>query len=232
MKYWSAALEEHKNHESFRVHDWPFSLEKGFTCECSGQEVEWRISISDIRSFLPEAEETYLSILQRLRLANKFSKKKKQEKQRADTKAKALLHRYLTKKQRWELRATKSITVMGQDKNVYRITEGSCNNVIMLDKGGSEKFRLCVICEKEVPIYDLMLAQKLTIENDLTSFLSVANVMDLKTKSCFSGSVLLEKLEMEELEINKISTMRENIPDEVLEEPEAWVTERLLNARF
>ena len=98
MSVWAQHLGEHKRHPTFRVQQWPYTREYGFTCECSGTEQEWRINIGTMREMLPEARVA----LQRLfrhhtQIGNKQAKRARFK---ADKKARALLHRFLTPEQR------------------------------------------------------------------------------------------------------------------------------------
>jgi hypothetical protein len=181
---------------------------------------------------------------ERLRLVG--NKKKRRDQRKADAKAKALLHRHLTKEQRWELRATKSVTTIGQDGRTYQITEGSCNNVFLL-VDGVPKHRLCAVARLErfeqLPVYDLMLAQKLFIENDIATYLSVANAENLATGHHFSGSFLLDSGRdggttsgpdpdgpYTWRRPREVIRAADVVPDEALDDPGAWAAARLREA--
>ena len=123
MSVWAAELDHHRGHRTFRPQQWAFTREYGFTCECSGSEREWRINIGALREMLPEARDALQRIFRHHHSVG--AKKAKRAQRRADHKAKALLHQHLSKEQRWELRATKAITITGQDGRSYRITEGT-----------------------------------------------------------------------------------------------------------
>jgi len=184
MRVWNAALQEHRNHPSFRVRDWPFTREQGFTCECSGNEVEWRVTITTLRD---SAEE--LRVLWR-QLTHTKEKKRLREKERSEKRAKALLHRFLSKEQRWALRAGGSFPVVGQDGRTYTIAKGNANNIRVEYDGAP--LTLCVHFEDwGIPVYDLMLAQKVLLENDLPRLLRTANARNEVTKESFKGERLL-----------------------------------------
>jgi hypothetical protein len=94
---------------------------------------------------------------------------------RSERRAKALLFRYLAREQKWELRAYRRFTVVGQDGLTYRIYAWSGMNVRLVE-GDKEVCSLCVVAKLEnpVPTLDLMLAQKVLLENDISQFLKIA----------------------------------------------------------
>jgi len=183
---------------------------------------------------LPESRDAYTHLYDR----NLAAERRVNERKRryANRKAKALLHRHLTKEQRWELRATKSIMVTGQDGRDYLITEGTCNNVFLM-KDGEKRFRLCAVANlggnQALPVHDLMLAQKLTIESNIRRYLSMANAMNVKTGHAFPGRLLLEDIWPDEIHRNmkvENSDIRDRVPDDVLDEPEEWLIECISRA--
>jgi len=227
MEVWANDREEHRRHPSFRTQQWAFTREWGFTCECSGFEQEWRIGIAGLREALPEVRE----MLQRLFRAGSMrgNKKAKRALRKSNGRAKALLHKYLTREQRWELRATKAFTVVGQDGRSYHVTEGSAGNVFLLENG-EHTYRFCVVPNYKLttlPTYDLMLAQKVLLENNLRLFLSTAVTTNLQTNARLeTGLVLLDggpelprrvAADYEPIEID----------EQDVDEPEAWVRARL-----
>jgi len=167
---------QHQHHASFQHQSWAFSLEVGFTCACSGEEQEWRVSLHELRQLNSDDQLWYERVRQHS--LNYGCKKKRREARLAVVRAKALLHRHLTKQQRWELRAKKAFTVQGSDGNTYLITEGTANNVKRV-KNGRPDFSLCVVSDYNLPVYDLMLAQKLLLETNAPHFVSLANIFDL-----------------------------------------------------
>jgi len=229
MEHWAGLLEEHRRHRTFQVQQWPVTREWGFTCECSGTEQEWRIGISGLRTMLPEARESVQRLF-RLRTQN-GDKKRKRAYRKANGRARALLHKHLTKKQRWELRATKAFTVIGQDGRIYQVTEGSASNVFMLEDG-EPIYRFCVVPKvTSLPMYDLMLAQKVLLENNIQLFLNTAVVTNLRTMVRLeSGRVLLDGgPEVRALPASALEH-RFEITNQDIEEPEAWVLARLTEA--
>jgi hypothetical protein len=203
MEAFSVMLLEHERHPSFRPQGWAFTREVGFTCECSGQEREWRIGLSKISDLLPEARERLVTMHgmrdpRNYRGFNRFNPRTYRPTKRAERRARALLHRHLTREQRWELRGSKAFTVIGQDGREYLVTEGTCNNVYLLE-GGEKRFRLCVVDSgMKVPVHDLMLAQKLMIEGDISSYLGLAHATNVRTGYHFDGRILLKDLPSDE----------------------------------
>lgn len=179
MEAWYDALQEHRRHPTFQVHSWAYTLEYGFTCGCSGVEQEWRIRVHDLHGMLPEAREAFQTALRRKGFGG--NKKARQALRRADRKARALLHQFLTREQRWHLRAAKSFRVQGADGRTYLVTEGTANNVKVLENG-EPRYSLCVVPVYKItslPVYDLMLAQKVLLESNVDLFLRTAIVQDM-----------------------------------------------------
>lgn len=88
-------------------------------------------------------------------------------------KAKALLERALTPEQRADLFARGYFRVKGRKFN-YRIREAHSANVDALDASERVVSRYCAHPVGRVPVYDVMLAQKLWIETDENMFLHEA----------------------------------------------------------
>lgn len=170
------AYGEHLHHASFHHQDWVFSLEIGFTCACSGEEQEWRISLTELRR-LEHPDQLWHTRVRR-HFQSYGCKKARRESHVAHVRARALLHRHLTKQQRWDLRAQRAFTVRGNDGHTYLITKGTANNVKRI-RNGTPEFSLCVVSDYCLPVYDLMLAQKLLLEADAQHFISIANIFDL-----------------------------------------------------
>jgi hypothetical protein len=193
MSYWVRALEEHRRHESFRTQGWAFSRELGFSCGCSGCDQEWRLNLTQLRDLIPEARERYQRLYQAGLHAG--AKKQRREVRRASMRARALLHSQLTKEQRWELRASKAFTIVGRDGKTYRITEGSASNVLLLEEGSAIR-RFCVVAKDlRLPVYDLMLAQKLLLETAPEDFHKLAVVQDLPLPALPSPEVADEDID-------------------------------------
>ena len=93
--------------------------------------------------------------------------------QAAIDKARVLLERALTPEQRRDLYARGYFYVNGK-RFTYRIREGHSANVDALDSSGCVMIRFCAHPLGRVPVYDVMLAQKLWIETDENMFLKKA----------------------------------------------------------
>jgi hypothetical protein len=91
----------------------------------------------------------------------------------AVAKARVLLDRALTPEQRRDLFARGYFYVQGK-RFTYRIREGHAGNVDALDPEGCVISRFCALPLGRVPVYDVMLAQKLWIETDENMFLRKA----------------------------------------------------------
>jgi len=227
LSFFYNALQEHRGHATFRTQDWVYSRELGFTCACSGTEQEWRISLSSLREMVPEARATFNRM--RSHFCGAGRKKLKRKQRRAQRKARALLHSCLTKEQRWDLRASKSFEVIGQDGYAYQVIEGSCNNVRRIEPSGSIRWSLCLVTtEFGLPIYDLMLMQKLLLETDVELFLKTAHAQDRRTGNVYnSGEFLLKGEGPPEQGDTGERPVHLDVSDEVLDNPEPWVREQL-----
>jgi hypothetical protein len=93
--------------------------------------------------------------------------------QAAEARARVLLERALTPEQRRDLLARRYFYVKGKNFT-YRIREGQSGNVDALDSRGCVFSRFCARPLGRVPVYDVMLAQKLWIETDENMFLKTA----------------------------------------------------------
>lgn len=227
LSVFDAALQEHRGHPTFRHQDWAFSREVGFTCFCDGTEREWRIGLRSLKEMVPDARDVFLQM--RERHLNIGRGKDRRKAWRAQRKAKALLHQFLTRPQRWDLRASKSFEIVGQDSFTYRITEGSCNNVHRIEPDGTHLWSLCLVTTgPRIPTYDLMLTQKLLLETDIQRFLKTAHVQNQQTKDVFpSGDFLFQGTEPPECKRRTWTPLLTDLPDEVLDDPAEWVLERV-----
>ncbi len=162
-------LAEHKGHPTFRTHGWVFERDIGFVC-CGH---EFRTSVSSLNEALPEARTAFMRLYNR-QVRNAWVERERAMR-KAEKRAKALLFRFLTREQKWSLRADNSFEVTGQDGRTYRIVCG--------EHGGSVvwqgKKRYCFHAKGvELPRFDLMLAQKLFVETRTEDFLAEAHVTD------------------------------------------------------
>lgn len=195
MDSWAEKLVEHWGHEEFENYDWAPSRQMGFGCRCGELHDEWWTSLSEIRRWgwqvaamearrrrgaqarqPPDWEENYAERVALNQIHTRGIPK------RARIKARALLHYNLTKEQRWDLRASKSFTIVAKDGRTYRIREHQ--TVQLLDEQGQATHALCVVPKENhglgIPAHDIMLAQKLMLESDPTAFWALANVTDLR----------------------------------------------------
>lgn len=219
LDYWNNRLEEHRHHPTFRVHTWPFTREYGFSCSCSGTEQEWRIDIGCLKEMIPGARESLMRLYRHHLSAG--SKLQRREQRLAEVKAKALLHRYLTKEQRLELRKTNAFTAKAKDGKNYLITRVLDPNVFIEHEG--TKYALCVIPKEWLPTYDTLLAQKIMLETDPEAFLRLAVVTNTKTKEHYkSGAFLLGEVEPKP---HKLLPLVE-LTHEQIENPREWVETR------
>lgn len=91
--------------------------------------------------------------------------------QASELRARRLLSRMLNPDQRRELQQHGCFTVKVRDRGIFCILPRSTFNVLSLETGAA----YCCNIEAFVPISDLMLAQKLLLENDADHFFAVAN---------------------------------------------------------
>lgn len=208
MSHWANSLERHRRHAEFRTEGWAYSREVGFTCGCGGHDEEWRISLTTLRDMVPVVRDQYLRI--RHQHMSHGVKKVRRAERKADMKAKALLHSQLTKEQRWQLRAEKAFTIVGRDGRTYLITEGATSNVRLIENG-EEVRSFCVVAKDlRLPVYDLMLAQKLLLETAPEDFHKLAVVRDLRVPPPPPAE-----------------DWGQDIDDEDLDDPAEWVRHRI-----
>jgi hypothetical protein len=91
--------------------------------------------------------------------------------QASELRARRLLSRMLDANQKRELQQHGCFTVEVNGRGIFCILPRSTFNVLSLETGAA----YCCNIEAFVPISDLMLAQKLLLENDPEHFFSVAN---------------------------------------------------------
>lgn len=165
---WDLAMLTHYGHEGFRRESWAVTRELGFSCNCEacgGEETTWRFPITDVRM----ADAWIRRFFTRPHRIPKDVKN-------AQRRAKKLLLHHLTPKQKKTFRESQSFDIVGKDDKHYRITEGTSANVRLLENG-VETHTLCVVFKDySIPIYDLMLAQKLLLESNPKAFWKIAVV--------------------------------------------------------
>ncbi len=168
---WKELLRDHRNHPSFRTVQDVMKREIGFACSCTGETQEYRITLTRLVDILPDVRTSIARTFSNLQSKGNKARKRKQLKVRM--RAKALLYRYLTKEQKWSLRASKSFSFTGKDGHTYEIREFSCNNVTRYEND-KPLYQFCVVSNTTIPVYDLMLGQKLMLETDPRAFLDIA----------------------------------------------------------
>lgn len=93
----------------------------------------------------------------------------------AHKKALALLCRWLSPEQRAEMEAHGHFHVQGGDGHLYLVQNGFGHNVFRIEDG-QRTVRYCLVSkDARIPVYDLMLIQKLLLELDPETFLKTAN---------------------------------------------------------
>lgn len=93
----------------------------------------------------------------------------------AQNKALALLKSLLTDAERIELEQHSRITVTAQSGEVYRLAMGRSGNILRIKHNGPVE-KLCVHPIMDVPYADVLIAQKLLLENDEKEFRRLANI--------------------------------------------------------
>jgi hypothetical protein len=106
------------------------------------------------------------------------------------------------------MRGERAFTLQGRDGRTYRITEGSTANVQLIENGLATHSFCVVDKDRRLPVYDLMLAQKLLLESNPEGFHKIAVVRDLR-------------------EHPPICRDEPEITDGDLEDPTEWVRERI-----
>lgn len=95
----------------------------------------------------------------------------------ASLRARALLREALARWQQNDFNATRSFRVVGASGRTYRIDPMRHRNVKVLGKAGIEWVLCASPADEELPVEDVMLAQKLLLETDELEFLRRSNVM-------------------------------------------------------
>ncbi len=186
MRDWNEALEAHRHCRSFHTEGWAAERAVGFTCSCGGHEQTWSLPLTDFAHQLDEYREMFLGMRRiELGLNNRGESTAKRITKQADQRAKALLHRHLTKEQRADLRASRGFNLVGQNGKTYRVEEGSCRNVFLMIAGEKRVLYCVVPAAERIPVYDLMLAQKVMLESDIKHFFKIAaqEIVPRKTKA-------------------------------------------------
>lgn len=166
-------LRQHREHPGFEAIQNAMERKIGFACTCNGPREEFWVELPTLLNSV----NTYQNYLQVQLKGNKLRKRKKRK---SNKKAEALLYRYLSKEQKWSIRAGEFFEVTGQDGHRYRLTPRTAGNVFRLDPEGKPTHQFCVVTgTTNLPINDLLLAQKVVLENDIESFMKVAVVTNI-----------------------------------------------------
>jgi hypothetical protein len=101
----------------------------------------------------------------------------RKERKRARKRARKLLWANLAPDQRRELRRKGRFHVTGSKGNVYRIASSVPFNVRLAGEAKRSRIFFCLEAEDpDLPMEDIMLAQKLLLETDEGEFLRLANM--------------------------------------------------------
>lgn len=182
---WLDQLQAHRSHPGFRTTQNPHQRTLGFTCTCTEELQSFDIDIVALKRMHHAGRQRAQRIFEAD--ARKGNKARRKKAHKALKRAEALLHRYLTKDQRWSLRAQKSFFVTAKDGHLYEILAAGNNNVVRYDENGKALYRFCIVAKKSIPAYDLMLAQKLLLETNPRSFLDTAVVHNVQTGETWSN---------------------------------------------
>jgi hypothetical protein len=225
MSYWDAKLQEHRGHSHFKIQTWPHTLEYGFTCECSGQTEEWRISVRCIKEMLPDARTSVLQFYKiRLQERPKGHKAFKRNAHQAGVKAKALLHKFLTREQRLMLKHLGEFRVLGKDGREYIL---SATGGVKLEHEG-HLYSFCYHPDIPVPACDTLLSQKIVLETEPEVLIRSANVWDQTTQERFQGGAFILGEAPRPTKAKVVTQMAVlDLDQDVLENPREWVENRL-----
>lgn len=171
----------HKDHDTFVPDDEPIRRVLGFTCfGCHdlplGTPLGYQIDLVTYGALRLQQPQFFRDVeFWRHRVVESYRKKERE----AEQTALRLLLRHLTRQQRRELKHLKAFFVSGADGRRYRIDLASHTNVA-IEEDGRDLVRYCAIFSFfGVPVYDLMLAQKLLLETSPEEFHKVANVIPI-----------------------------------------------------
>lgn len=161
----------HRDHPGLLRDDDPFNRLMGLNCNCVQPPFQIRLSITQVAL----AGRAVRELIGRVSFGGRGwtrSKKERQSAARAEKRARCLLHQFLTREQRWSLRADGSFTVQAQDGNTYRVRYGK---TVQLIENGQPVMGYCIHPREPIPELDVMLIQKLLLETNLQYFLANAN---------------------------------------------------------
>lgn len=95
---------------------------------------------------------------------------------RAGDRARELLLGCLTAEQRESFERAHSFLVVSNKGNVFRVRQGRVHNIHRLNAAGEPVEEWCVTPFGEIPVYDVMLMQKLALETDEDGLARRANI--------------------------------------------------------
>jgi hypothetical protein len=118
-------------------------------------------------------------------VAPEILRRREQERQREQARAKKraerLLLRYLDRSQRRDFLEQRRFEMVAPSGNRYRIAEGRQHNVYLLDGAGQPAQELCVVpWDRQLPVGDILLAQKFFLEHHEEEALRAANIWALR----------------------------------------------------
>ncbi len=96
----------------------------------------------------------------------------------SENRALKLLQEHLSLSQRRELKRSRYFHVLAQNGQRFRIYQKSHQNIFRI-VNGKEVMQYCIVAG-DIPIFDLMLAQKLLLETNFDTFHSIANKWEIR----------------------------------------------------
>lgn len=108
-----------------------------------------------------------------VRRREEAQRKISEQREKAEKKSRELLVALLTPAQVKELNEKNAFGFISPSGKVFEIHKGRAGNIIMQE--GKKRTRLCCHPEKQVPVYDNLIAQLLSLMFDEEAFLQLAN---------------------------------------------------------
>ena len=174
-EYFRRRLLEHCQCAEFRVE--PVQGNNvGFSCACRGPRKTLYLELRTVREEMDSARRMLARIRTGALPLPAGNKQRKRDRHRAEKRSYALLCRYLTREQRLELRYTKGFHTRGQDGALYHLGLGRLHSIERIGENGDPTHRYCIVAkDRDIPVWDQVLTQKLLLEGDLKAFESAAN---------------------------------------------------------
>ncbi len=171
---WEDEFLYHDGHPRLRVYHYPFDLRLAFECRCTEPFNGQSIRLVSLR-FSADVQALIARHRIRLRLGLGDARRRRAL-LRAERRARSLLHQFLTREQRWNLRARRAFLVKAQDGRTYEVHQGGGVRLIV---DGRATTSFCIRPSGlMLPSGDLMLAQKLLLETNVEHFLATANATE------------------------------------------------------